>query len=239
MDINENEEDEWEEDDDWLMASVTPPRATSFQLSTYEVGGPSAVVPEEPYLMRCHLPVVAARTLDEQGKLVAGKLGETKTQVLEMRDILNKYPYGQYSWNEFKAMMTTEYCPVTKIQRIERELLTLTLKVEQAIQAKATRIGESNKRMWEDHQGYNGNRNHNIHHRQQNKRQEDGKAYTAAPAKRKGYLGTLPLCNQCNLHHDGQCPPKCKNFKRIGHQTKDCWSKTHVADKPPTGNDKA
>ncbi|GJU56100.1 hypothetical protein Tco_1229814 [Tanacetum coccineum] len=32
MDINEDEEDEWEEDDEWLMALVTPPRASSFQL---------------------------------------------------------------------------------------------------------------------------------------------------------------------------------------------------------------
>ncbi|GKD28701.1 putative reverse transcriptase domain-containing protein [Tanacetum coccineum] len=31
-------------------------------------------------------------------------------------------------WNEFKTMMTIEYCPTTKIQRIEQELWTLTLK---------------------------------------------------------------------------------------------------------------
>ncbi|GKF21001.1 hypothetical protein Tco_0069639 [Tanacetum coccineum] len=88
--------------------------------------------------------------------------------------------------------------------------------VEQAIQAKATRIGESNKRRREDHQGYNSNHNHNIHHQQQNRRQEDAKAYTAAPVERKGYLGTRPLYNQCNLHHDSQCPPKCKNCKSVG-----------------------
>ncbi|GJV99094.1 hypothetical protein Tco_1554346 [Tanacetum coccineum] len=33
MDINEDEEDEWEEDNDWLMASVTPPRAVSLTRS--------------------------------------------------------------------------------------------------------------------------------------------------------------------------------------------------------------
>nr|GEU93376.1 hypothetical protein [Tanacetum cinerariifolium] len=31
-------------------------------------------------------------------------------------------------WNEFKSMMTTEYCPTTEIQRMEQELWTLTLK---------------------------------------------------------------------------------------------------------------
>ncbi|GKF43473.1 hypothetical protein Tco_0130025 [Tanacetum coccineum] len=56
--------------------------------------------------------------------------------------------------------------------------------VEQVIQAKATRIGESNKRRWEDHQGYNISRNHNIHHQQQNRRQEDVKAYTAIRIKK-------------------------------------------------------
>ncbi|GKF56484.1 putative reverse transcriptase domain-containing protein [Tanacetum coccineum] len=128
-------------------------------------------------------------------------------------------------------MMTTEYCPSTKTQRIEQELWTLTLKgddieaynnrfyemalmcpelvptekkmierytsgfperikgnitsskpatlhdainmarelVEQAVQGKATRIGESNKRKWEDHQrnnktnNNNRNRNNNYH----------------------------------------------------------------------------
>ncbi|GJS89154.1 putative reverse transcriptase domain-containing protein [Tanacetum coccineum] len=31
-------------------------------------------------------------------------------------------------WTEFKSIMTTEYCPATKIQRMEEELWTLTLK---------------------------------------------------------------------------------------------------------------
>ncbi|GJU08741.1 hypothetical protein Tco_1125171 [Tanacetum coccineum] len=84
--------------------------------------------------------------------------------------------------------------------------------IEQAIQAKAARIGESNKI----------------------KRQEAAKAYAAALTERKGYLGNRPMCNQCNLHHDGQCTPKCRKCKRIGHQTWDCWSKTHAADPSPS-----
>ncbi|GJS53992.1 putative reverse transcriptase domain-containing protein [Tanacetum coccineum] len=31
-------------------------------------------------------------------------------------------------WSNVKAMMTTEYCPATEIQRMEQELWTLTLK---------------------------------------------------------------------------------------------------------------
>ncbi|GJT39782.1 putative reverse transcriptase domain-containing protein [Tanacetum coccineum] len=66
--------------------------------------------------------------------------------------------------------------------------------VEQAVQGRATRIGESNKRKWEDHQrntntnnnnnsnpnNNNNNRNrNNNYHQQQNKRQETARAYAA------------------------------------------------------------
>nr|GEY75647.1 hypothetical protein [Tanacetum cinerariifolium] len=35
---------------------------------------------------------------------------------------------NQIPWSNLKAMMTTEYCPATKIQNMEQELWTLTLK---------------------------------------------------------------------------------------------------------------
>ncbi|GJU81325.1 reverse transcriptase domain-containing protein, partial [Tanacetum coccineum] len=105
--------------------------------------------------------------------------------------------------------------------------------VEQAVQAKVARISENNKIKWEDHQR---NNNNDTHHKHQNRRQEAAKAYVAAPAELKGYLGNRPLCNQCNLHHDGQCPPKCRKCKRIGHQTRDCWSKTPADDPSPTAD---
>ncbi|GJS36851.1 putative reverse transcriptase domain-containing protein [Tanacetum coccineum] len=89
--------------------------------------------------------------------------------------------------------------------------------VEQAVQGRATRIGKSNKRKWEDHQrntnnnnpNNNNNRNrNNNHHQQQNRRQETARAYVAAPAESRGYAGNLPRCNHCNSHHNGQCPLK-------------------------------
>ncbi|GKC47850.1 putative reverse transcriptase domain-containing protein [Tanacetum coccineum] len=79
--------------------------------------------------------------------------------------------------------------------------------IEQAIHAKATR---------------------------QNMRQEAAKAYVDAPAGGKVYLRNLPLCNRCKLHHHNQCFVKCKKCKRIGHQTKNYWSKTSAADTPST-----
>nr|GEV24234.1 putative reverse transcriptase domain-containing protein [Tanacetum cinerariifolium] len=165
-------------------------------------------------------------------------------------------------WSNLKAMMTTEYFPVTEIQKIEQELWTLTLKgydieaynnhfhelalmcpelvpterkkikkyirgfperikgnitsskpatlhdainmarelVEQAVQGRATRIGESNKK----------------------KRQETARAYAAAPAKGRGYVGNLPKCNRCNFHHNGKCPQKFPKCQRTSHWEKDC-----------------
>ncbi|GJU91433.1 putative reverse transcriptase domain-containing protein [Tanacetum coccineum] len=102
--------------------------------------------------------------------------------------------------------------------------------VEQAVQDRATRIGESNKRKWEDHQRNNNNNNHNNnnrnrnnnYHQQQNRRQETARAYAAAPTENRGYAGNLPKCNRCNFHHSGRCPPKCQKCQRTGHLEKDC-----------------
>ncbi|GKD96381.1 hypothetical protein Tco_1380278 [Tanacetum coccineum] len=49
-------------------------------------------------------------------------------------------------------------------------------------------------------------------------------AYTVGSGERKEYAGTLPLCNKCKFHHNGQCTIKCANCKRVGHLTRDCRS---------------
>ncbi|GJR88701.1 putative reverse transcriptase domain-containing protein [Tanacetum coccineum] len=92
--------------------------------------------------------------------------------------------------------------------------------VEQSVQGRAARIGESNNRRWEDHQ-----RNTiNNHHQQQNRRQKAARAYAAAPAEGKVYAGNLSLCNKCKFHHYGQCTVKCANCKRFDQLTRDCKS---------------
>nr|GEZ56916.1 hypothetical protein [Tanacetum cinerariifolium] len=101
--------------------------------------------------------------------------------------------------------------------------------VEQVVQGRATRIGESNKRKWEDHQrntnnnNPNNNRNrNNNYNQQQNRRQETARAYDAASAEGQGYVGNLPKCNRCNFCHNGKCPLKCLKCQRTGHWEKDC-----------------
>nr|GFD25013.1 hypothetical protein [Tanacetum cinerariifolium] len=46
--LEEDDDDDWEDDVEWLMAPVTPPRATVTVSSTYEVGGPSTAAIEGP-----------------------------------------------------------------------------------------------------------------------------------------------------------------------------------------------
>ncbi|GKC23659.1 hypothetical protein Tco_1025809 [Tanacetum coccineum] len=101
--------------------------------------------------------------------------------------------------------------------------------VEQAVQGKATRISEGNKRKWEYHlrnndnnpNNNNRNRNNNTHHQQHNRRQETARAYVAAPADGRCYAGNLPKCNHYNSHHNRQCPLKCRRCQRTGHQERD------------------
>ncbi|GKE64349.1 putative reverse transcriptase domain-containing protein [Tanacetum coccineum] len=107
--------------------------------------------------------------------------------------------------------------------------------VEQAVEGRATRISESNKRKWEDHQrntnnnnpnNNNNNRNrNNNHHQQQNRRQETARAYAAVPAESRGYAGNLPrsyplqdvTCYGCGEkgHYKDKCP-KGRNQQNEG-----------------------
>ncbi|GKE71757.1 putative reverse transcriptase domain-containing protein, partial [Tanacetum coccineum] len=48
------------------------------------------------------------------------------------------------------------------------------------------------------------------------------RACTVGNSEKKGYVGSLPYCNKCKLHHEGQCIVKCMNCKKIGHMTRDC-----------------
>ncbi|GJZ63861.1 putative reverse transcriptase domain-containing protein [Tanacetum coccineum] len=42
--------------------------------------------------------------------------------------------------------------------------------------------------------------------------QNVARAYTAGNNERKGYVGSLPYCNKCKIHHAGPCIVRCGNF---------------------------
>ncbi|GJY69476.1 reverse transcriptase domain-containing protein [Tanacetum coccineum] len=88
--------------------------------------------------------------------------------------------------------------------------------VEQAVQGRATRISDSNKRKWEDHQRNNNNHNNNNrnrnnnYHQQQNKRQETARAYAAAPTENIGACNDfLQNATCCGYGKKGLLKNKC------------------------------
>ncbi|GJU03478.1 putative reverse transcriptase domain-containing protein [Tanacetum coccineum] len=52
--------------------------------------------------------------------------------------------------------------------------------------------------------------------------QNVARAYTTGNNERKPYNGSLPLCNKCKLHHEGQCTVRCGKCNKVGHLTRDC-----------------
>ncbi|GJZ76728.1 reverse transcriptase domain-containing protein [Tanacetum coccineum] len=64
----------------------------------------------------------------------------------------------------------------------------------------------------------------NQGHQQQNKRQNNGRAYTAEPGENREYTRSFPLCTKCNYHHKGPCAPRCNKCKKISHLARDCRS---------------
>nr|GEU70986.1 hypothetical protein [Tanacetum cinerariifolium] len=159
-------------------------------------------------------------------------------------------------WTEFKTMMTTEYCPTTKIQRMEQELWTLTLK-EDDIEAYNNRFHElalmcpelvstKKKKIKKYIRGFPERIKGNITsskpatlHDAINMALElveqavQSNAARIAPTEGKGYAGNLPRYNHCNSNHNGQCPPKCRKCQRTGHQEKDCRVRVSGASVTP------
>ncbi|GKC26580.1 putative reverse transcriptase domain-containing protein [Tanacetum coccineum] len=52
--------------------------------------------------------------------------------------------------------------------------------------------------------------------------QNVARAYTVGNNEKKGYVGSLPYCNKCKLHHAGPCTMRCGNCKRVSHITRVC-----------------
>ncbi|GJU93949.1 reverse transcriptase domain-containing protein [Tanacetum coccineum] len=80
-----------------------------------------------------------------------------------------------------------------------------------------------NKRKFE-----NTSRNNQNQQRQENKRQNTGRAYTAGSGDKKSYAGSKPLCPKCNYNHNGPCAPKCYKCNKFGHLGPNCRSSKSV-----------
>ncbi|GJW05936.1 reverse transcriptase domain-containing protein [Tanacetum coccineum] len=154
------------------------------------------------------------------------------------------------TWTNLKKMMTDKYCPRGEIKKLEVEMMfseesnkiekyvsglpdmihgsvmaskpkTMHDAIEFAIELMDKKISA-----FAEHQAENKRKldNNNQAQQQPPKKQGVAIAYTAGSGERKEYARTLPLCNKCNFHHNGQCAIKCANCKRVGHLTLDCRS---------------
>ncbi|GJT69241.1 reverse transcriptase domain-containing protein [Tanacetum coccineum] len=65
--------------------------------------------------------------------------------------------------------------------------------------------------------------NNNQAQQQLLKKRNVVQAYVIGSGEKKPCGGSKPLCPKCNYHHDGECAPKCTNYKKVSHLTKDCW----------------
>nr|GFA31447.1 hypothetical protein [Tanacetum cinerariifolium] len=90
--------------------------------------------------------------------------------------------------------------------------------VEKYVDGLPDMIQAKNKRKLDD----NSRNNHTQ--QQPQKRQNVASVYTTRPGKKREYGGSLPLCTKYNYHHNGQCAPKCNNYKKVGHLARDCRS---------------
>ncbi|GKF64229.1 putative reverse transcriptase domain-containing protein [Tanacetum coccineum] len=107
--------------------------------------------------------------------------------------------------------------------------------MDKKVQGYAARSAENKKRM---ESNLRDNRGQQPPFKRQNTSgQNVARAYTAGNNKRKGYVGFLSYCNKCRLHHEGLCTMRCRNCKKVGHQTRDCRvAITTNTQRAPVGN---
>ncbi|GJT48005.1 putative reverse transcriptase domain-containing protein [Tanacetum coccineum] len=92
--------------------------------------------------------------------------------------------------------------------------------MDKKVQGYAARSAENKRRM---ESNPSDNRGQQPPFKKQNiSGQNVARAYTAGNNERNGYVGFLPYCNKCRLHHEGLCTIRCGNCKKVGHLTRDC-----------------
>ncbi|GJY89362.1 reverse transcriptase domain-containing protein [Tanacetum coccineum] len=123
----------------------------------------------------------------------------------------------------------------SKPQTLE-EAITITQRLmDQVIKHNSVQGTNDHKRKFDDRRtftnnnnyqnNYNNNSNRNNDHQQQNGRQEIIRAYAVTPTGNSRYIGSLPLCKKCTLHHTEPCTVKCQTCNKVGHLTRNYENK--------------
>ncbi|GKA05579.1 putative reverse transcriptase domain-containing protein [Tanacetum coccineum] len=88
-----------------------------------------------------------------------------------------------------------------------------------------------------DNNTRDNHRQQSVFKRKNVRGQNVARAYTTGNNERKGYVGPLPYCSKCKIHHAGPCTVRCGNCKRVGHITSDCKvTVTLNTQRAPVGN---
>ncbi|GJZ75280.1 reverse transcriptase domain-containing protein [Tanacetum coccineum] len=102
-------------------------------------------------------------------------------------------------------------CPIVKFQNrvdmIRGRVMASKPKTMQDVIAFATDLMDKKISTLTEHQAENKRKLDNNNQAQQQPPKKQGVAisYTNGSGERKEYAGTLPLCNKCKFHHNGQC----------------------------------
>ncbi|GJY26544.1 putative reverse transcriptase domain-containing protein, partial [Tanacetum coccineum] len=146
------------------------------------------------------------------------------------------------NWVELMKLMTEVYCPRNEIQKMETELWNLAVKgndltaytqrfqelillctrmvPNEEDRGYAARSAENKRRVESNLRDNHGQQP--PFKRQNTSGQNVARAYTTGNNKRRGYAGPLPYCNKYRLHYEGLCTMRCGNYKKVGHQTREC-----------------
>ncbi|GJZ33026.1 putative reverse transcriptase domain-containing protein [Tanacetum coccineum] len=140
-------------------------------------------------------------------------------------------------WATLKKMMTDKYCPRGEIKKIETEMWNLKVKGTDVVaySRRFQQLALMCSRMFPEEidkiEKYIGGLPDMIHGSVKASKpktmqeaiefttelmDEKTHAYAERQAERK---------KKCNYNHEGSCPPRCNNCKRVGHLTRDCRSR--------------
>nr|GEY44854.1 reverse transcriptase domain-containing protein [Tanacetum cinerariifolium] len=109
---------------------------------------------------------------------------------------------------------------VVNLARLQDAIRVANQLMDKKLQGYAPRSAENKKRMESNRKDNRGQQS--PFKRQNTSGQNVARAYTAGNNERNRYVGSFPYCNKCRLHHEGLCTIRCGNYKKIGHQTRDC-----------------
>ncbi|GJZ43879.1 putative reverse transcriptase domain-containing protein [Tanacetum coccineum] len=156
------------------------------------------------------------------------------------------------TWTDLKKKMAVKYCPMGDIKKLEAEMFpeesdkikryvsglpdmihksvvaSRPKTMQEAIKIATELMDKKICTFAERHSENKIKQDDNQQQKQQNKRQNISRAYTAESGKKKPYGGSKPLCSKCNYHHDGKYAPKCHKCNRVGHLARDCRSTTNA-----------